>query len=639
MSSKDGVNIVVCGAESSGKTSLITAAATESFPETVAPKLPVTRLPGSTLQDGADAFLIDTSSRQEDRAKRIEECHRAHVIVMTYAVDDISTLRYLSRSLLPALREEGITVPIVLVGCKLDKRPDGSETSEAEIVGLMNDFREIETCLECSAKKLIQVAEVVLYATKAVLHPTRPLFDTQTQQLKPRCVRALRHIFKLCDLDGDGVLNDQELNDFQVACFNTPLQPDEIRGVKKVVEEKLPSGVDEKGLTLRGFLFLHALFIERGRMETTWAVLRKFGYNNQLVMDEAHLTVSFERRADQCVELTDQATDFLTSIFHRFDKDGKGSLSGLELEELFATAPCSPWEEPRWARCAEITGVHGALTLSGFMAQWALTTLLEPEKMLAYLHYLGFTADQTDPQVAFRISKRRIHEKRKGRFSRNIFKCVVFGAPGAGKSALLDSLIGQPFREVLGGAKASERMAVAALETEGLPPSKRMLAMLEPEPATAAHLLQSPEDLQTYDVATFVFDSSSPTSFRATSAQLSAMVQMDCEVPCVLVAAKDDAKGISKDLNEEVALLCTSLNMSLPVSISIKDGDLANIHSRILHVAMHPDEFVPKTAAMRASAAYRKALTTGIAYMAAGAGVTVVCMVAWRIYASKRSAT
>ncbi|KAK3269808.1 hypothetical protein CYMTET_21764, partial [Cymbomonas tetramitiformis] len=444
------------------------------------------------------------------------------------------------------------------------------------------------------------VAEVVLYATKAVLHPTRPLFDTQTQQLKPRCVRALRHIFKLCDMDGDGVLNDQELNDFQVACFNTPLQPDEIRGVKKVVEEKLPSGVDEKGLTLRGFLFLHALFIERGRMETTWAVLRKFGYNNQLVMDEAHLTVSFERRADQCVELTDQATDFLTSIFHRFDKDSKGALSGVELEELFATAPCSPWEEPRWARCAESTGVHAALTLSGFMAQWALTTLLEPEKMLAYLHYLGFTADQTDPQVAFRISKRRKHEKRKGRFSRNIFKCVVLGAPGAGKSALLDSLIGQPFREVPGGAKASERMAVAALETEGLPPSKRMVAMLEPEPATAAHLLQSPEDLQTYDVATFVFDSSSPASFRSTSAQLSAMVQMDCEVPCVLVAAKDDAKGISKDLNEEVAAFCTSLNMSLPVSISIKDGDSANIHSRILNVAMHPDEFVPKTAAMRA---------------------------------------
>lgn len=41
-------------------------------------------------------------------------------------------------------------------------------------------------------------------------------------------------------------------------------------------------GVKPNGLTLPGFLFLHALFIERGRLEATWAVLRKFGYDNTL---------------------------------------------------------------------------------------------------------------------------------------------------------------------------------------------------------------------------------------------------------------------------------------------------------------------------------------------------------------------
>jgi Ras family protein T1 len=39
----------------------------------------------------------------------------------------------------------------------------------------------------------------------------------------------------------------------------------------------MPKGVDEGGLTLEGFLFLQVLFIERGRLESTWAVLRKFG--------------------------------------------------------------------------------------------------------------------------------------------------------------------------------------------------------------------------------------------------------------------------------------------------------------------------------------------------------------------------
>lgn len=60
------------------------------------------------------------------------------------------------------------------------------------------------------------MAEVFYYAQKAVLHPTAPLFDQETQTLKPRCVRALKRIFILCDHDRDGALSDAELNDFQV---------------------------------------------------------------------------------------------------------------------------------------------------------------------------------------------------------------------------------------------------------------------------------------------------------------------------------------------------------------------------------------------------------------------------------------
>lgn len=49
-----------------------------------------------------------------------------------------------------------------------------------------------------------------------MLHPTGPLFDQESQTLKPRCVRALKRIFILCDHDRDGALSDAELNDFQV---------------------------------------------------------------------------------------------------------------------------------------------------------------------------------------------------------------------------------------------------------------------------------------------------------------------------------------------------------------------------------------------------------------------------------------
>ena len=63
----------------------------------------------------------------------------------------------------------------------------------------------------------------------------------------------------------------------QVKCFNAPLQPSKIVGVKKVVSEKLREGVNEHDLTLIRFIFLHALFIEKGRIETTLTILQKFG--------------------------------------------------------------------------------------------------------------------------------------------------------------------------------------------------------------------------------------------------------------------------------------------------------------------------------------------------------------------------
>jgi hypothetical protein len=61
----------------------------------------------------------------------------------------------------------------------------------------------------------------------------------------------------------------------------------------------MPEGVNESGLTLTGFLFLHALFIEKGRLETTWTVLRKFGYDNDIKLRDDLLAMPIKRAPDQ----------------------------------------------------------------------------------------------------------------------------------------------------------------------------------------------------------------------------------------------------------------------------------------------------------------------------------------------------
>ncbi|CAL9199798.1 unnamed protein product [Musa hybrid cultivar] len=359
---RTSVRVVVMGEAGTGKSSLIVAVATESFPENVPHVIPPTRLPADYYPDRVPLTIIDTSSRPENKAKLIAECKSADAIVLTYACDRPSTLDRLSTYWLPELRRLEAKVPVIVVGCKLDLRDEQQVSLEQVMSPIMQQYREIETCIECSALRQIQVVEqpfasshvtltgtccrsrhpvsnclwtcscsfnplktlvqeVFYYAQKAVLHPTAPLFDQETQSLKPHCVRALKRIFILCDHDRDGALSDSELNDFQVRCFNAPLQQTEIAGVKKVVQEKLPEGVNDFGLTLTGFLFLHALFIEKGRLETTWTVLRKFGYDNDIKLRDDLLPTIFKRASDQTVELTNEAVDFLKGVFLTFDID------------------------------------------------------------------------------------------------------------------------------------------------------------------------------------------------------------------------------------------------------------------------------------------------------------------------------
>jgi len=99
-----------------------------------------------------------------------------------------------------------------------------NEALEDEIRPIMAEFKEVETCIECSAKIPLNVSEVFWFAQKAVLHPTAPLYDSKKQALKPACIEALSRIFKLCDTNKDGVLDNAELNEFQVwSLLTTPV--------------------------------------------------------------------------------------------------------------------------------------------------------------------------------------------------------------------------------------------------------------------------------------------------------------------------------------------------------------------------------------------------------------------------------
>uniref|UniRef100_A0A1B0A8P6 EF_assoc_2 domain-containing protein n=1 Tax=Glossina pallidipes TaxID=7398 RepID=A0A1B0A8P6_GLOPL len=107
----------------------------------------------------------------------------------------------------------------------------------------------------------------------------------------------------------------------QITLFNTPLQRQIMDEVKAVIQKNIPEGIYNDSVTLKGFLFLHCLFIQRGHNDTTWDVLRRLGYNEQLEMCKDYLRLSLKIPFGISTELSHRSQQFLVALFERYDKD------------------------------------------------------------------------------------------------------------------------------------------------------------------------------------------------------------------------------------------------------------------------------------------------------------------------------
>ena len=81
---RKAVKIAVIGDEKVGKTSLVVAAANESFPDVCPPVVPPASLPADSTPEGVPFHIIDTSSRPEERPILEQICLTADVIVLLF---------------------------------------------------------------------------------------------------------------------------------------------------------------------------------------------------------------------------------------------------------------------------------------------------------------------------------------------------------------------------------------------------------------------------------------------------------------------------------------------------------------------------------------------------------------------------
>lgn len=529
---KRDVRILLLGEAQVGKTSLILSLVGEEFPEEVPARAEEITIPADVTPEKVPTHIVDYSETEQTVEELQGEIDKADVVCVVYDVSEEATVEKIRTKWIPLVNgdtKRGPRVPIILVGNKSDLRPGGSMEA---VLPIMSQFPEIETCVECSAKNLKNISELFYYAQKAVLHPTAPLYDPEAKQLRPACAQALTRIFRLSDQDMDQALSDQELNAFQTSCFGHPLAPQALEDVKMVVSKNVAGGVRDDQLTLDGFLFLNTLFIQRGRHETTWTILRRFGYGDSLELTADYLCPPLRVPPGCSAELNHRGYQFVQRMFEKHDQDRDGALSPAELQSLFSVFPAAPWgpQLPSTVRTKA-----GRLPLHGYLCQWTLVTYLDVRRSLEHLGYLGYpTLCEQDSQAhAITVTREKRLDQEKGQTQRNVLLCKVVGARGVGKSSFLRAFLGHS----LGHQDAGEP-SVYAINTVQVHGQEKYLILCE---VAADSLLTASADASC-DVACLMFDGSDLRSF-ALCASVYKQHYMDGQTPCLFVCSKADLPG------------------------------------------------------------------------------------------------
>ncbi|TNN03989.1 mitochondrial Rho GTPase 2 [Takifugu flavidus] len=579
---KQDVRILLVGEPKVGKTSLIMSLVGEEFPEEVPHRAEEITIPADVTPEKVPTHIVDYSEQEQSDEVLREEIVKANVVCVVYDVTNEDTINKIRTRWIPLVNgdaEKGNKVPIILVGNKSDLRCGSSMET---ILPIMNQFSEIETCVECSAKNLKNISELFYYAQKAVLHPTAPLYDPEDKQLKPLCVRALSRIFYISDQDNDRILSDLELNRFQKSCFGNPLAPQALEDVKTVVWKNTSDGVQDNGLTLNGFLFLNTLFIQRGRHETTWTILRKFGYDDNLELTDDYLYPELRVPIGCTTELNHSGHQFLQQLFDKYDDDKDGALSPTELANLFRVCPYTPWGDGVYVSVP--TTAEGYISNHGYHCQWMLSAYLDIHRCLEHLGYLGYPVltEQESQTTAVTVTREKVVDLEKRQTQRSVFLCKVIGPRGTGKTAFLQAFLGRSSANM---GNTSSAFTPYAINTVYVCKEEKYLILHEVD-VEVEFLKQSDAAC---DVACLMYDTSDPRSFDY-CASIYKQHFMESSIPCVLVASKADLPEAKQFHGMTPSEFCYKHRLPPPLLFSsvISDATNKNIFAKLAWAAAYP---------------------------------------------------
>lgn len=304
------------------------------------------------------------------------------------------------------------------------------------------------------------------------------------------------------------------------------------------------------------------------------------------------LTVLKDSPQVRCADSSIPGYRFFVDLFLLFDADNDGGLSPPELNALFATTPGLP---PPWQEAIDgttfpsstVRNEAGHITLQGWLAQWSMTTFFHPRTTLAYLAYLGYDPPDHNTTSALTLTKARKRyprgRKRNIRTERNVLLAYVLGAPGSGKSSLLDAFLARQFSTTF-HPTIKPRTAVNSVE---LPGGKQCTLTLEELGELEPAVLENASKLSAADIIVYTYDSSDPDSFAYIPA-LHAQHPHLAEMPALYVALKADRDRSTQRGEVQPEEWTSGLGLGKPLHVSAKWGSIGEVFVNMAEAAVWP---------------------------------------------------
>ncbi|CAK4651782.1 unnamed protein product [Aphanomyces euteiches] len=549
MNKQRTIRLMVLGDEKVGKSSLISALVSQHASERVPRVLHDIVIPTEDTRENVVISLHDTSSHSNDVMEVIKTMNRSDAAIVVYDVSrSISSQRL--GYWLDLLKVTKI-IPVVLVGNKCDLLPGGSEISRVKSV--LSNYKFIVHSLECSARTLTNVKKTFGLAQKAVLYPMAPLYDAEKKQLQPKFVNVLQRVFRLFDVDRDGLISRQELHEYQNTCFKTRMKQEEMDALMELVALVKPHGVatSEKGggLYFDGFVYLSELAIEKNKPEHCWQVLRTLGYSDtlDLLLPHDHIDVSYDASTYEMCELSAITKQFLKEIFDH------------------------------------------------------LEVAVRPRRALEELYYLGFITVKASAAIDIRRLPSRHH-----RSTSSTIRCLLFGSTQCGKTRLVNAstcfsfLSPEPFDATAAAALVEDANAVVVQAYEHLLHNvhtiqegnlDKTLIMSEVSEGVVDHdMALAIARLIHVDVVCYLFDGTDHDSFEY-------IVDLQSVVPDTIpcVYAYSTPTPVQDSTTSLLALdaclkHCASLKLDAPLSICLGTADgFQMLYSTLVQRALYPN--------------------------------------------------